>query len=247
VPRTLLVLAVSCLVVGCGDETPQPPAAERRAAEPPPARRGQAAPSALVRPVTPAVPRFCARAARRADRVAVRCPAVLPAGGYELPRAFGHGRCQWLANLEPRRRRGRGPAGIFHVLVGGTCGGWADLAAAPGTRWPRTRPAGDRLRLIGPADGGLEPPTVLRRVTVAGRPALLLRAAPYPAGGIHGDHLVLVFDVEGDGHLVSGHAGHDGPTPATPATVQALVEVAASMQAAPPAPAAPQATPGAVP
>ncbi|CAA9479530.1 MAG: hypothetical protein AVDCRST_MAG13-1072 [uncultured Solirubrobacteraceae bacterium] len=230
-PR-LLVLVVLCLVLGCGEEraapspSPSPPAARRDADEA--MRRG------LVEPVTRAVRRSCVRAARRADRVAVRCPDVLPAGEYEVPQSYGRGRCQWLLNLEPRRRGSRAPSGIFHVLIGGTCERWKELTATPGRSWPGARPAGDQLRLIGPAEQGLKAPTTLRRVRIGGRPALVLRAAPYPGGGIHGDHLALVFNVGREGHLVSGHAGRGGPTPAGEPVVQALLEVAGSMSRATP-------------
>lgn len=88
----------------------------------------------------------------------------------------------------------------------------------------------------GPVSRGARP-TVLRRLTVAGRPGLLIRAAPHPGGGIHGGHLGVVFDAGADGYLVTGHlltASPDGPTPATPAVVDALIAVATSMARARP-------------
>lgn len=215
---------VGWLLVGCGGGDSTRSSGGMGAEEP-------VARAAAVRAITPAVARFCERAARRASGAVVRCPAVLPAngGGFEVPRSYGNGRCQWLANLEPRGAQRR--EAVFHVLFGGSCAAW-DLAVGPGSTWPKERPAADVLRLVAPREQGLERPRVLRRLVIAGGPALLVRVAPYPAGGIHGGHLGVVFNVGGDGYLVTGHAAAatpDGPTPATPAVVDALVAVATSM------------------
>ena len=182
---------------------------------------------------TASVPRFCARAARRADRVAVRCPTVLPNGGFDVPRNYGSGRCQWLGNLEPKSLEGRRSRAIFHVLIGGRCGPW-DLRTGAGRRWPRTLPSADVLRLIGPREQGLESLRALRRIRIGKRPALLVRAAPYPAGGIHGDHVGVLFEAGSDGYLVTGHAS-PGYAPTSAPVVDALAAVATSMAVAPPA------------
>jgi hypothetical protein len=70
---------------------------------------------------------------------------------------------------------------------------------------------------------------------VAGHPALLLRNPPYPAGGIHGGHLTVLFNAGGAGYAVTGHpvgAGRAGASPGPRARARALtalVVVAASM------------------
>jgi hypothetical protein len=45
----------------------------------------------------------------------------------------------------------------------------------------------------------------LRRAAVGGADAVVLRARPYPQGGLHGDHLVLLWNASGRGLLVSLH------------------------------------------
>jgi hypothetical protein len=59
--------------------------------------------------------------------------------------------------------------------------------------------------------------SVLRRIRVGGRPGLLLRAGPYPAGGLHGGHVVALWNDGGRGYVVSLHfedGGHPGSRPA---------------------------------
>lgn len=105
---------------------------------------------------------------------------------------------------------------VFHVLFGGTCRPW-NLRTQYG-RWPGSLsapPAGDDLRLIGTTS--LVPGQtkaarerarlrVLRRARIGSAPALVLRNAPYPAGGIHGGHISIIWNAHGAGYVVSGHA-----------------------------------------
>jgi len=49
------------------------------------------------------------------------------------------------------------------------------------------------------------PARILRRATVRGHPALVLEAPPYPRGGLHGDHAIVVWNEGGRGRLVSLH------------------------------------------
>jgi len=47
---------------------------------------------------------------------------------------------------------------------------------------------------------------VALRARVAGRPAVALRMPwGYPAGGLHGDHVIVVWNQHGHGYLVSVH------------------------------------------
>ena len=180
-----LAVAVAVAVPACGDGDAGPPGVPRAAVVP--------APAGLVR--------ACARVQRRVG-FPVRCPRVLPdnGGGFERPRAYQVSRCSWMLNLEPRGAR----RGVFHLLVGGRCRPW-DLARLPGS---------PRIRDLGLVVGELRPgrpdeiqyaPRVVRRLRVAGGPGVVLRARPYPQGGIHGDHLVLLHNAGGHGQLVSGH------------------------------------------
>lgn len=68
-------------------------------------------------------------------------------------------------------------------------------------RWPARREPDDDLRLVGRqmlepdedfADAEPTRLAVLGETTVVGQPALVLRVAPYPEGGIHGGHLTRV-------------------------------------------------------
>jgi len=68
----------------------------------------------------------------------------------------------------------------------------------------------------------------------------VLRNPPYPAGGIHGGHVSVVWNAGGAGYVVSGHAwgagargaGEPGPVALARAT-DTLLAVAASMRRAP--------------
>lgn len=42
-------------------------------------------------------------------------------------------------------------------------------------------------------------------VSVHGRPAAVLQVPPYPRGGIHGGHVVILRNQDGHGYLVSAH------------------------------------------
>lgn len=147
--------------------------------------------------------------------VAVLCPGRLPLGGFESPRNYGDAPCSYLFNLEPRGMLKRTGA-VFHVLFGGTCRPW-NLRTQDG-RWPASLsapPAGDDLRLIGTtslmpgqteADREHVRLRVLRRARIGSASALVLRNAPYPVGGIHGGHISIVWNADGAGYVVSGHA-----------------------------------------
>lgn len=181
--------------------------------------------------------------------VAVLCPARLPLGGFESPRNYGDAPCTYLINLEPRGMLKRAGA-VFHLLFGGTCRPW-NLRTQDG-RWPAvpsTARAGDDLRLIGSTSltpGQTEAARervglrVLHGSRIGSAPALVLRNAPYPVGGIHGGHISIVWNVDGAGYAVTGHAvaspdrpdGDPGPRALARAT-DTLIAVARSMHQAP--------------
>ena len=137
-------------------------------------------------------------------RLPVRCPARLPGRGrwHVEHRNLGSAPREYVMDLAGR---GRGP---FHLLLGGRARPW-DLRPSGG-RWPREAVAGGALRLIGARASRRVPPPpvrprVVRSAEVAGRPALLLRVAAYPTGGVHGDHLAVVWNQDGRGWGASLH------------------------------------------
>jgi hypothetical protein len=167
-------------VSGCGGGT---------AASPPqPAGLGSA-PAALTR--------ACAR-----ERVA--CPRLWPRrlDGRPMPdraaRALEPGVLIDVANGFCRRRC----HGVFHADVG---------------QQPRPfGPVSERLRFPTrthsvPMRGGgrfvdQRAPRRLATTRVAGARAAVYLAAPYPQGGLHGGHVVVLWNAGGRGHLVSLHS-----------------------------------------
>ena len=92
------------------------------------------------------------------------------------------------------------------------CRNAADVAAfdvlCP-TGWPQatrpTRARPRRGRVLG--HDVVELPTRLIRTTrVHGQTAGVMKAPPYPKGGIHGDHTVVMWNEGGHGYLVSTHS-----------------------------------------
>lgn len=158
--------------------------------------------------------RLCADAASDTARV-VRCTSWLPRGEWD-GRALRSARCEYLLDLN-RRSAGRG--GAYHALMGGRCGKFS-LRTRRG-RWPAKPRRVRDLGLIGSkpqAPGERETyfaPVrlrVLRRASVGGRPALLLVAGPYPAGGIHGGHIAAVWNQHRAGYALTLHFAHEGTT-----------------------------------
>ncbi|WP_205696243.1 hypothetical protein [Conexibacter sp. SYSU D00693] len=211
-------LVAATALAACGEDAP-------------PATVAPSAPEVApaTAPATPALRAACREGAATV-REPVRCPLVVPAtgAGYRRPRMFDLDGCTYLLDLEARGVRARNAP--FHVLLGGRCRPF-DLRTRHG-RWP-VASVRDDLRVVGrapqrPGGGGGQqvPLTVLGRPRVLGRPALLVRAAPYPAGGMHGGHVLLVHNVDGAGYVVSAHTLPEGRTPATPQLVATLVDVA---------------------
>ena len=185
--------------------------------------------------VPPTVERHCASIART-RQVGVLCPRTLPAGRWIVNHeSLRVGRCQYLVDLETR------PAGAsdpFHVLAGGRCGRFP-LAVRRG-RWPADVHLPRDLGLIGakPLTPGGSPDVqhvrlrVLRRARVAGHAALLLLAAPYPDGGVHGGHTVVVWNQHGDGYTLTMHF-HASDRRGREARAATLLRAADAMSATP--------------
>jgi hypothetical protein len=96
---------------------------------------------------------------------------------------------------------------------------------APGGPW--SGDADPRLKLPGRL-------VVVRRTRVGSADAIVLRAPPYPAGGVHGGHLVLLWNADGRGQLVSLHlSGATGPRRYSEGErVEAAVRIAESFRPA---------------
>lgn len=103
-----------------------------------------------------------------------------------------------------------------HILLGGQRRRLS-LQGRPGQSWPRpgrARPnpglsLPTRFRSV-PIEGGgrfqqEKPARILRRATVNGRPALILKAPPFPLGLIHGSHVIVIWNQRRHGYLVSLH------------------------------------------
>lgn len=131
----------------------------------------------------------------------VLCPTVYPGvllsqvadgRGLTLPAYGGY----LLTFNDPGIRT----ADVGHVFLGGQPARFS-LAGSPGRGWPEPgQSAPDReMRIHRGA-------RVIRRAPVGSDPALILRVAePYPAGGVHAEHVLVLWNVGGHGYLVSVH------------------------------------------
>jgi hypothetical protein len=187
-PRLAALLAL--FVVGCGGE-------HRRPGPDEPDSRLPAAPSSIGT--------GCRHVAER-SAFPVLCPATWP-----RHRGPGQPKLQFLENATDAylidASNGfsqRGPD-VFHVLLGGQ--------RRPVTPGPTGIDPALRLttrRVTVPMKGGGEFVQALpfRRIgssTVHGNRAAVLREPPYPQGGIHGGHVVIVWNQGGHGYIVSAH------------------------------------------
>jgi hypothetical protein len=152
------------------------------------------------------MPRGAARRCRAARLVRPACPRLVPEAPYdERPEVYvaqlipaGPGapelfNLQWGAETPGRPERNRPPR-LSHVVL---------AAGAPGEALQ-----GIRLR-------------PLRPVAWSGRRGTLLRAAPYPRGGLHGNHLVFRWQEGNREYAVSLHIW--APPAETVATLRAVV------------------------
>lgn len=189
--RLVTAITVSALA-GCGGQTDP--------ADPP---DGGTRP--IVRTATAEEIETCRRE-NNGRRVAFRCPAAFPApGGFERARQFSTNSCESLVNYEPRGME-PGSGSVFHMLIGARCG--AVSLRTGGGAWPLDTSLRRDMRLIGRSaseDPNAVRLRVLRRATVDGRPALVLRNPPYPDGGIHGGHLTVLSTSSTTTYAVTGH------------------------------------------
>jgi hypothetical protein len=116
-------------------------------------------------------------------------------------------------------------AHVFHLLIGGQ-------QRAFGRRWqaidPGLRITTHLVRI--PVRGGgnfvqERPARRIRATTINGMPALLLREPPYPQGGIHGGHILVLWNRAGHGYVASLH----GIGMTQTALIQAVIALARSM------------------
>jgi hypothetical protein len=121
-----------------------------------------------------------------------------------------------------------------HVILGSQPHPFV-LSGKAGQRWPKraTQIPDAALKLPGRLHGPARL-TVLRHVDVGGD-ALALRAAPYPAGGLHGGHVIVLWNAGDRGQLVSLHfADHRHPRRFTlKGRIAAAVKIALSERGAP--------------
>jgi hypothetical protein len=169
------------------------------------------------------------------QRVRVLCPRSLPDPGR------GHvlvdSGCTYLVELMARRfdKSGKRP---FHMLFGGRCRPYS--LATKNRHWPRSPQEGaDGMGLVvrgsfrpGQKKAPLESPRAIERLSVSGEPALLCAVAPYPDGGIHGGHYVLIWNQRHAGYVMSFHYPRgDRREPPRGSDVRALRRAAESMAA----------------
>jgi hypothetical protein len=204
--RALAPLLALLFVVACGgsdasDEQSGSPAAPGTSSE---ATTESAAPDHVE--LVP-MPADAGRICRSSAVLAAVCPRLVPEAPYDqrpevyvaelLPGGSGSPEAfnlQWGAENPARPERNR-PPHLSHVLV----------AAGP----PGGTLAGVKTRPLGGAAWN-------------GRKGTLLRAAAYPHGGIHGNHLVFLWNEGGREYVVSLHTWK--PLAETRETLEAIVD-----------------------
>jgi len=178
----------AALLVGCGgDDKPAP--------------KNSLGPRLTVAPR--AITNVCAKAA---TAVPVLCPTRWPSpSGRGAPKArvFGDAADVYLINVENGFSRRGGH--VFHLMVGGQ--------AHPFGRWPAgvdpdLRVTTRKVTIPQRGGGTFVQKLPARRIATArvhGARATVLQEPPYPAGGIHGGHVVVLWSEAGHGYLVSVH------------------------------------------
>lgn len=162
-----------------------------------------------------AVTRFCFDRARR-DKFTVLCPTryprtsqseVTPSGSSLLGPSF------YWASFNDAAGFDNDDDG--HLVFGGQRPPFS-LAGSPGQAWPlpsEARPVKQlnlpRLLMTRMQDGrqyvAQRPARILRHATVRARPALILVAAPYPTGGFMGGHVIVLWNRQQHGYMLSLH------------------------------------------
>lgn len=217
-------LLASTMVLGCSHDDRQ------RAPDQPAPRSASAAQVLALRPAPQRLEALCRRL-QRGHRVRVRCPARLPAAG-DRPleqvlrvgdRDLQRGRCEYLVELryEPAPRHVP-----YHYLFGGRCGRFP-LRVQDG-HWPSELPLARDLRLVGEHNRPGQPPTPARLQVERPPEAdqmLYGRASPVPDGGVHGDHVVAVWNQGDAGYVLSLHFRHNNGAGATRRARRVLTEL----------------------
>ncbi len=154
-------------------------------------------------PTPTAITDTCAQAAVYAE-FPVLCPARWPLPrGAPKARLFERAPGVYLIDAANGFRRRGGH--VFHLLLGGQ--------RQPFGRWPGGVDPDLRVTTrkvtIPTRDGGTFvqqlPARRIARAHVHGAPAAVLREPPYPAGGLHGGHVVVLWNEGRRGYLVSVH------------------------------------------
>jgi hypothetical protein len=167
------------------------------------------------------VTKFCSERARRGD-FPVLCPTRYPRAAGSQVTASGsslRGPSFYWASFNDVTGFPNDDDG--HLIFGGQRMPFS-LAGSPGQTWPRPgqpRPveqlALPRL-LTTPLQSGdryvsQRPARILRRTTVRTSEALILGAPPYPDGGFMGGHLIVLWNWQHHGYMLSFHfAGAPG-------------------------------------
>ncbi len=190
-PSLVALTAVALLAVaGCGDDEPT-------------------GPSSALAAAPPGVADGCREAADIA-RLPVLCPTRWPdvarPGGPRL-HLWG-GRAAYL--LEAQDGFG-GRSAVFHVLLGGQEKPFPAGFEGGGRQLKLTTRRETTPILADGEPTGRDfvvalPTRVVGATRVHGHPAAILKAPPYPKGGIHGGHAVVMWNEGGHGYLVSTHS-----------------------------------------
>ena len=186
-----------------------------------------AAPQRLVALPRAAI-RRCASLGSRRD-VPVRCPTRLPDAQWRVRyQTLERGRRAYLTDFRaPNTANGL----AHHVLAGGRVGKFPLRARR--REWPAALPLARDLGLLGAKQGrsGRWKPVrlqVVRSSHVHRRQALLLRAAEFPNGGIHGGHLGVIWNEGRNGYTLTIHFSPDAHVPPS-LQEQLLLDAAAAM------------------
>lgn len=134
------------------------------------------------------------------------CPATWP-----HHRGPGQPKLQFLGSttdgylIDASNGSSRRGAHVFHLLLGGER---RPFRPGPTGIDPALRVTTRRVTI--PMKGGGEfvqalPARRIATATVHGNRAAVLRAPPYPQGGVHGGHVVIVWSENGHGYLISAH------------------------------------------
>ncbi len=175
-------------------------------------------PTAIPLGVTPLpVTRFCRQRARR-GKFAVLCPTRYPRTPSSDATASGSsllGPSFYWASFNDAAGFDDGDNG--HLILGGQRPSFS-LAGSPGQTWPRPgqpHPVEQlplpRL-LTTPGQGGRRfvaqrPARILGRARVRAQDALILVAPPYPEGGLMGGHVIVLWNWQRHGYMLSFHFG----------------------------------------